>query len=83
MIKLINTPEEFKENYYYKSPPNPEPCPTLDEYPKNYPCILHQYTDGGGIGGSFVVHNIVYIPEGLDSKSFFEGYKANIINENY
>jgi hypothetical protein len=75
MIVLIKTPKDFKKHYYYKSPPNPEPCPALDKYPKKYPCILHRY-EVEVFMGSVVEHELIYIPKGLDVKSFFEGYKS-------
>ncbi len=49
-MKRINTPEEFKEFYPYKSPPNKAPCPAPEDYPKRYPCVDNiEKCDGCGI----------------------------------
>jgi len=77
-MKIINTPKEFKDFYYYKSPPNKEPCPALQEYPVKYPCIVEQIHQDGGLGGCYVQHKITYFPKGLSREGqdiFFEGFK--------
>ena len=82
-MKIINNAAEFKSFYFYKSPPNKEPCPPKNEYPKKYPCIVEHIHEDGGMGGDYVRHKITYFPEfpgvnwvgNRDYKIFFEGYK--------
>ena len=74
-MERINTPEEFKEFYPYKSPPNKEPCPALDEYPEKYPCFCEIEHEYGGIDGGHAEVRIIYPPDGVDLYSFLLGLK--------
>jgi hypothetical protein len=76
-MKIINSSAEFKGFYYYKSPPNPEPCPKPKEYPVKYPCIVEQIHHDGGLGGDYVQHKITYFPRGYSRREqaiFFKGF---------
>ena len=81
-IYLIECPEQFKLNFYYKGQIREE------DYPIEYPCILDKIQMSGGLGGDFVYHKIVYFPDSpisnTESKklAYFEGYKAGrAVNE--
>ena len=76
-MQLINNAEEFKEFYPYKSPPNPEPCPKLSDYPKRYPCICSEESMDGGLGGDYWEISYIYIPEDCKCvESFIMGVYA-------
>jgi hypothetical protein len=74
-MKLINNDKEFKDFYPYKSPPNKEPCPPMDEYPKKYPCVCEIVYEDGGICGDYKWIRIMYPPRGSDIDSFTSGIK--------
>lgn len=78
MIYLIQTPQEFRAVYFYKSPPNPEPTPSPEAYPSSYPCVLHQWSRDMGIGGDYVEHDIYYPPPGEDPNTFYSGFQAGM-----
>ena len=75
-MKIIRNPEQFKEYYPYKSPPNPEPCPAKEKYPKKYPCVCEVEDHGGGIGGGYMTVKTWYCPNGYDFGSFAEGLRV-------
>lgn len=65
--KIIYNKREFEDFYYYKTS-------TPDNYPKKYPCIVTKIDEDGGIGGSYVRHEIVYFPKNVNKTCFFKGY---------
>lgn len=75
-MKQINNAKEFKKFYPYKSPPNKEPCPPLNEYPKRYPCFCEIIYENGGLGGDYMWVDIIYPPRGVDLDSFEKGLNA-------
>ena len=80
-MQRVNNASEFKQLYPYKSPPNPEPCPPLKEYPKGYPCFCRVVTEGGGICGEYRRVEIIYPPKWVCLPSFLAGLNAMEANE--
>lgn len=63
----INNKKEFEEFYPYDKQ-------YIDEYPKEYPCIVRWDTQGGGLMGDYKQVYIAYYPNNLSpNKSFEEG----------
>lgn len=75
-MKRINSPEEFKAFYPYKSPPNPEPCPKPNRYPKSYPCFCRIVEHAGGIMGDYKTVEICYPSADVDITGFEAGLRA-------
>jgi len=76
-MTLIKNRKAFKAFYPYKSPPNKEPCPAPEDYPKRYPCFCDIINEDGGIMGDYMRVDIVYPPRGcLDLRSFKAGLEA-------
>jgi len=55
-IKKINNKEDWQKFYYYA----PEYMPK--KYPKSYPCFAKRESEGGGLGGEYESHYVVYPP---------------------
>ena len=66
--KIVHSDKEFEEFYFYESKP--------DEYPKKYPCLVEEFDEGGGLGGSYRYYSFTYFPKNVNQKSFMLGYKA-------
>ena len=54
-VFYVENKKEFEQAYWYNGKP--------DKYPKRYPCIVEQHHEDGGLGGSYVHHEIFYIPK--------------------
>lgn len=74
-MKLINNDKEFKDFYPYKSPPNNEPCPPTDKYPKKYPCVCEIIDEGCGLCRDYKWVRIMYPPHESQIESFISGIK--------
>jgi len=67
MISIIRNKKEFEDFYFYSKDQIKE------DYPSQYPCICKQVDQGGGLGGEWIEHVIVYAPYDNDTKSYLNG----------
>ena len=61
---LINNAQEF-ENFY------PYDKKYIEEYPKEYPCVVKVESEGGGLMGDYKQVYIAYYPKNLNYRDTF------------
>lgn len=62
---IINNKKEFEEFYPYEKK-------YIEEYPKEYLCVVKSKSEGGGISGYYEQVYVAYYPKNLPLNKIFE-----------